>query len=451
VRRGAHEVRDVQNIADILVDPEGALERRNHWEKTSHALLVGVILHVLYAEEEKTLARVAALLSDPGRSFAATLRVMMATRHRDSGVHPVVAAAARELLDKSDNERSGVLSTAVSFLSLYRDPTVAAVTAECDWRIADLIEGARPVTLYLVVPPSDISRTKPLVRLVLNQIGRRLTERLPEQAGGRQLLLMLDEFPALGRLDFFETALAFLAGYGVRAFLIAQSLNQIVKAYGENNAILDNCHVRVAFAANDERTARRISDALGTATELRAMRNYAGHRLAPWLAHVMVSRQETSRPLLTPGEVMQLDPRDELVLVSGLAPIRAHKLRYYEDRNFAARVLPPPVMDFGGAWADSPEPRQHDWIGRLCAAGADTPADEAATASGDGELQQARQPALPSRPRRKAKAPEQVDQLGLDLDDDGVAAVGPAALAPVVAAHAVNEGSARGDDLVPSF
>ena len=57
VRRGRHEVRDVQNIADILVDPEGALERRNHWEKTSHSLLVGAILHVLYAEKEKTLAR----------------------------------------------------------------------------------------------------------------------------------------------------------------------------------------------------------------------------------------------------------------------------------------------------------------------------------------------------------------------------------------------------------
>ena len=87
---------------------------------------------------------------------------------------------------------------------------------------------------------------------------------------------MLDEFPALGRLDFFESALAFMAGYGLKSFLIAQSLNQIEKAYGPNNAILDNCHVRVAFATNDERTARRISDALGTATELRAMKNYAG-------------------------------------------------------------------------------------------------------------------------------------------------------------------------------
>ncbi|MGR4870331.1 conjugal transfer protein TraG [Variovorax sp. LARHSF232] len=364
VRRGAHEVRDVQNIADILVDPEGALERRNHWEKTSHALLVGAILHVLYASADKTLRGVANFLSDPACPFEVALRRMMDTPHLGGlGVHPVVASAARELLNKSDNERSGVLSTAMSFLGLYRDPTVAAVTSRCDWRIADLIAAEHPVSLYLVVPPSDISRTKPLIRLLLNQIGRRLTESLDGSDGiarRHRLLLMLDEFPALGRLDFFESALAFMAGYGLRAFLIAQSLNQIDRAYGPHHAILDNCHVRVAFATNDERTARRISDALGTATELRAQANYAGHRLAPWLGHLMVSRQESARALLTPGEVMQLPAHESLVLVAGQPPIRARKLRYYEDRNFLRRLRPPPALAEGG-FADRPPPRPDDW------------------------------------------------------------------------------------------
>jgi type IV secretion system protein VirD4 len=343
VRRGIWEVRDVQNVADVLVDPEGSLERRNHWEKTSHSLLVGAILHVLYAEADKTLAGVANFLSDPRRPINTTLNVMMTTAHLGSaGPHPVIASAARELLNKSENERSGVLSTAMSFLGLYRDPVVAHVTSHCDWRIRDLVEGGQPATLYLVVPPSDISRTKPLVRLILNQIGRRLTEDLYAKRRRHRLLLMLDEFPALGRLDFFESALAFMAGYGLKSFLIAQSLNQIEKAYGPNNSILDNCHVRVCFATNDERTAKRVSDSLGTATELRAMKNYAGHRLSPWLGHLMVSRQETARPLLTPGEIMQLPPDDELVLVSGYAPIRAKKARFYEDRRLTDRVVAPP-------------------------------------------------------------------------------------------------------------
>ncbi|MCO5089915.1 conjugal transfer protein TraG [Bosea sp. (in: a-proteobacteria)] len=345
VRRGEWEVRDVQNIADILVDPEGSLEKRNHWEKTSHALLVGAILHVLYAGEDKTLAGVAAFLSDPKRPIESTLAAMMKTAHLgEAGPHPVIASAARELLNKSDNERSGVLSTAMSFLGLYRDPVVAEVTRRCDWRIADMVGGKRPTTLYLVVPPSDINRTKPLIRLILNQVGRRLTEDLQAKAGRHRLLLMLDEFPALGRLDFFESALAFMAGYGLKSFLIAQSLNQIEKAYGPNNSILDNCHVRVNFATNDERTAKRVSDALGTATEMRAMKNYAGHRLSPWLGHLMVSRSETARQLLTPGEIMQLPPTDEIVMVAGTPPIRAKKARYYEDARFKERILPPPQL-----------------------------------------------------------------------------------------------------------
>lgn len=420
VRRGAHEVRDVQNIADILVDPEGALERRNHWEKTSHALLVGAILHVLYAGQDKTLRGVANFLSDPTCTFELTLHRMMTTPHLGDAPHPVVASAAREVLNKSDNERSGVLSTAMSFLGLYRDPTVAEVTSRCDWRIADLISAEHPVSLYLVVPPSDISRTKPLIRLILNQVGRRLTESLDGSDGierRHKLLLMLDEFPALGRLDFFETALAFMAGYGLRAFLISQSLNQIDKAYGQNHSILDNCHVRVTFATNDERTAKRISEALGTATELRAQRNYAGHRLAPWLGHLMVSRQETARPLLTPGEVMQLPSDEAVVMLSGLAPIRAKKLRYFTDANFQSRVLPAPRLQ-PGRYADAPAPRPDDWSGLAVPAAVDaSPAgltdDETVE---DGSLR--RQPEL----AELAQLPDH-DELASDLlllDEDDI-------------------------------
>ena len=436
VRRGAHEVRDVQNIADILVDPEGALEKRNHWEKTSHALLVGAILHVLYAGEDKTLRGVANFLSDPASPFELTLHRMMTTPHLGEGPHPVVASAAREVLNKSDNERSGVLSTAMSFLGLYRDPTVAEVTSRCDWRIADLIAAEHPVSLYLVVPPSDISRTKPLIRLILNQIGRRLTESLDGSDGierRHKLLLMLDEFPALGRLDFFETALAFMAGYGIRSFLIAQSLNQIDKAYGQNHSILDNCHVRVTFATNDERTAKRISETLGTATELRAQRNYAGHRLAPWLGHLMVSRQETARPLLTPGEVMQLPPDDAVVMVSSMAPIKARKLRYYADANFKQRVLPPPELA-DGRYADAPPLRPDDWSGLAIPAVPAAPAADAAegfrASADDGGPR--RQPELTEAVAYDPELAAPAADLGLLDDDDDLPLPLPRQLDPAM-------------------
>jgi len=418
VRRGEWEVRDAQNIADVLVDPEGALERRNHWEKTSHSLLVGTILHVLYVEPDKTLAGVANFLSDPRRPIEATLRAMLTTPHLGPrGVHPVVAKAARELLNKAENERSGVLSTAMSFLGLYHDPVVARVTRQCDWRIRDLVEGTYPATLYLVVPPSDISRTKPLMRLILNQIGRRLTEKLESKTRRHRLLFMLDEFPALGRLDFFESALAFMAGYGLKSFLIAQSLNQIEKAYGQNNSILDNCHVRVSFATNDERTAKRVSDALGTATELRAMKNYAGHRLSPWLGHLMVSRQETARPLLTPGEVMQLPSDDALVLVSGCHPIRAKKARYFEDGELKARILPPPPLSRPGtpATLEASPSRGDDWTDAIVVAPRASTTDDPA----NGGIR--REPELPNHEEiapPPAKAVQEFETAEEDSDDD---------------------------------
>ena len=415
VRQGEWEVRDVQNIADILVDPEGSLDKRNHWEKTSHSLLVGAILHVLYAEKDKTLAGVANFLSDPRRPVEATLRAMMDTLHLgEAGVHPVIASSARELLNKSENERSGVLSTAMSFLGLYRDPVVARVTARCDLRIADLVGSRQPVTLYLVVPPSDINRTKPLIRLILNQIGRRLTEELTTSGKRHRLLLMLDEFPALGRLDFFESALAFMAGYGIKGFLIAQSLNQIERAYGPNNAILDNCHVRVSFATNDERTAKRVSDALGTATELRDSTNYAGHRLAPWLGHLMVSRQETARPLLTPGEIMQRPPTDEIVMVAGTPPIRATKARYFEDARFQERILTPPDLV---AAPLAPSPSADDWSGRVVAAESRSATSGSETEGDPANAGIRREPELPEHEEIVAPPPSPEQEFEF-LDDE---------------------------------
>jgi type IV secretion system protein VirD4 len=269
---------------------------------------------------------------------------------------------------------------------------------------------------------------------VLNQIGRRLTEELYAKKRRHRLLLMLDEFPALGRLDFFESALAFMAGYGLKSFLLAQSLNQIEKAYGSNNAILDNWHVRVAFATNDERTARRVSDALGTATEMRALTNYAGHRLSPWLGHLMVS-SGAARPLLTPGEVMQLPPADELVLVSGIPPIRAKKARYYEDAQLKNRVLPPPALTaaHAGTSGDRPVLQADDWtthsIADPRAAAADTSVAGSLMQKDDANGGLRREPTLPGHEAIVPEIPKAVLETGAsddvtdhEVDDEAVIA-----------------------------
>jgi type IV secretion system protein VirD4 len=344
IRKGWNEVRDVQNVADLLVDPAGEKDTRDHWQVTAHSLLTGAILHVLYTEDDKTLSGVARFLSNPAATQTQTLERMLETPHLGDRPHPAVAQAAREMLSKSENELSGVLSTALACLGLYRDPVVARNTSASDFRIADLMNADAPVSLYLVVPPSDLARTRPIIRLMLNQIGRRLTESMQvgtQTAYKHRLLILLDEFPSLGRLEFFESALGFMAGYGLKALLIAQSLHQLEKAYGPNHSILDNCHVRVAFAPNDDKTARRISDLLGQATEKKTHRSYSGSGL--FLTSRTESEQEFGRPLLTPAEVNQLPEDDGILLVGGLPPYRARKVRYFLDPRFKGRdALAPP-------------------------------------------------------------------------------------------------------------
>lgn len=342
VRKGEHEVRDVQNIADILVDPSGSQESRDHWKLSSFTLLVGTILHIVYAGEDKSLAGVVNFLSDPHHHFYDCLKIMLRTRHLGNSPHPVVAGVAREMLNKNERELADVVSTAMGFLSLYRDPLVAHNTRTSDFAIADLMHGDKPISLYLAVPPSDQSRLKPLMRLMITQMLRQLMD--VKVTPGRKhyqnrLLLMLDEFASLGRMDVLEDALPVLGGYGVKSMLIMHGVDQLNKVYGTDNAILTACQVRVVYAANDEKTARRFSDLAGTQTVQREQTHFSGNRLAPWLGNKSVSTQEMARPLITLGEITQLPQEDELVFVASCPPIRAKKVRYYDDPIFADRLL----------------------------------------------------------------------------------------------------------------
>ena len=373
------EVSDVQNIVTMIVDPDGK-GLNDHWAKTGHALLVGTVLHVLYAEPDKTLTGVANFLSDPSRTLLDTLNYMLGTEHDPEGkqgwpenVHPVVAASARDMLNKSENEMSGVLSTAMSFLALYRDPVVSKNTACSEFKVRDLMNADRPVSLYLVVPPSDKDRLKPLIRLIINQVVRTLTEKMEFKDGRsvagykHRLLLLIDEFPSLGKLDIFEEALAFIAGYGLKAYLIIQDISQLWTAYGKDESIFSNCHVRAAFAPNKIETAELLSKMTGTTTIVKESASYSGDRLQPMLGNVSTSMQEIARPLLTPDEVMRLpaakkgvkgnitEGGDMLVFVAGHAPIYGKQILYFLDPTFSerAKIQAPACSDKLWATADA--------------------------------------------------------------------------------------------------
>lgn len=363
VRRGENEVRDVQNIVDIIVDPKGETRgAEQFWNNSAKNILVGVILHVLYAEplERKTLAVVRAKLADLDRA-ADEMRTTLHRLNRATGepqVHPEVLHAATSYLTGEERLRSGIKATAESFFGIFADPIVVEKTARSDFRIGDLMCSEEPVTLYLQPPPSDAQRLMPLLRLLIGQVARSLMEDQTHDASGREkrhrLLLMLDEFPQLGRLDFFEKMMGAMAGYGLKAYLVCQSLNHIIKAYGRDNVILDNCAVVTSFAAADPETAKHIADMGGEVWEIRPQESEHRPRSILGPRKGAITYREERRPLLLPGDVRGLHEGEELIFVSGAKPIRAKKLRFDQEPIFATRLRPP-------APARAPLTCEHDW------------------------------------------------------------------------------------------
>jgi type IV secretion system protein VirD4 len=373
--RTVHEAEDVQNIVHMIVDPHGK-GLSDHWVKTGAALLTGTIMHILYAEPNKTLRGLAGFLSDPARELEDTINYMLAKEHDADGSmgwhdyrdqptrkHPIVAESMREVLSKSENERSGVFSTVLSFLSLYRDPVVAANTDHSEFKIGDLVNHERPVALYLVVPMASRDRLRPLMRLILNQIIRTLTTTLQYKDGravsaNRHLLLMmLDEFPTLGYLAVLGEALSLIAGYGIRACLVAQDLAQIHEAYGRNQSVTGNCHTTVAFtpAPNNTETAQELSRMLGETSVRHTQRTTS----ASGTSH---SEPETRRALMTPDEVLRMPTDEVLIFTRGCPAVRTRALKYYEIAALKRRAnVPPPestdrIIGTDQAAGPDPEP-----------------------------------------------------------------------------------------------
>ncbi|NDV23133.1 type IV secretory system conjugative DNA transfer family protein [Desulfovibrio sp. JC022] len=370
---GPHAIPDAQNIASMIVDPDGK-GLKDYWNKAAFSFLGGTILHclILYRIREDrhaTLNDLSLMLADEERDISALFEEMLTDKHDEYlrelfgdamdessiiAIKKFISAAAREMLNKAEAELSGVVSTAVANMALYRDPVVSRATSGCDFRITDLMNTKEPVSLYLIIRPSDIDRLRPLVRLILNIVLRRLTENMEfengqAKAGYRhRLLLMLDEFTSLGKMEIFERALAFMAGYGIKAYIIVQDLAQLQSAYGKEESIMSNCHLRIAYAPNKIETAQVLSKMTGEATVVQKKTSISGTR-SGHMNKANVSISEAKRTLLTPDECMRLPGAekdgsgkitkagDMLIFPAGFAPIYGMQILFFLDPEFLKR------------------------------------------------------------------------------------------------------------------
>jgi type IV secretion system protein VirD4 len=383
------DVADAQNIANILVRSGEDRPEEVYWEEAAASITTGLILHVCYAaaceNRVACLSDLAQVFTRPGVTFRQTLAELLHYPHDPEGrqgwrmptgegttTHPVVKEKAQEMLDKEDKDFSGVLSTAKTALALFSDPLVARNTSASDFRVQDLVSHEAPVSLYLVVPPSDKIRLRSLVRLIFTLLVHRLSEKMAFHGAARlenrhRLLCLIDEFPSLKRMDVFADALSYMGGYGIKAYLIAQDIRQIVQEYGTHESIVSNCHVRIAFAPNQIETAEALSRMTGMKTIERASFNFSGTPLSPIMDRVSATVDHVARALMTPDEVLRLRPPrkerdrsgeriteagDMLLFVGGSHPIYGRQILYFFDPVLSARAAIPPPQDFVTIWPE---------------------------------------------------------------------------------------------------
>lgn len=395
-------IQDVQNMALMLVDPDGkGLE--DHWTKAAFGFFSGLILHcciMIRGKEGRsaTLNDLTQMMADESRTTDELLDEMLTEDHAmlfsafapedvavrvGTACHTFIASSAREMKSKSEKEASGVLSSALVNMALYRDPIVTMNTANSDFRIHDLMNSENPVSLYLVVSPASADRVKPLMRLIVDMIIRRVCAEMKFEGGTsvagykHRLLLMLDEFTSLGKLPIIEKAIAYIAGYGGKMYIIVQDTKQLNGVYGKDNAIMANCHVRIAYAPNDPETADLLSKMTGQTTVVERKVNISRGKGGTSRS---TSISETARPLLTADECMRLPgaakdaqgkvtaPGHMLIFTAGNSPIYGMQILYFLDPVFSARAkMPAPGISerFPAGISDSLyASRPEDWYGR---------------------------------------------------------------------------------------
>lgn len=365
VRLGSpHEVGDAQNIALMLIDIRGhGLDRLDHWQKAAVRLLAGLVLHELYDAHAfgrtACLGDIAARFADPSASDTDLYEEMRDNTHDNGGPHLMVAAEGRAQLNRAERERSSVTSSLGTYFTLFSDQIVSYNTSESDFGLAEIADRDKPITIFITTAPNDTVRLRPLIRLFLTMAIRslmsmklRYVDGQPTSPHRHRTLVVLDEFPQLGKLEEIETALAKAASWGIKFLLSIQDLTQLNGVYGPGHSIVANTHTRMFFPTNELATAKYLSESTGTMTAQTPHTTIMGRRFGV-MSQVTKSIQATARPLLTPGQILAMcaatkDPDgriteagEMLIFLMGHRPLKAQQLLYFQDPEFLARAQTP--------------------------------------------------------------------------------------------------------------
>ena len=331
-----NELDDTKLVADMMIQDDNPNDP--FWSREARTWVEGLLLYVAHESPPplRNIAEVRYLLMQTRRDWELMVEDML--RCKNPGIKRVAAS----ITATEPKVAASILSTAKSQTAVWDSPKLQKITSRSDFRMEDI--KTQNVSLYIVIPPESLNVYAPVVRLMIGMSVKAMT-RIAGQPKHR-VLFLVDEFPALGKMQPIEEGVGFLAGYGINLWLFIQDLSQIKKLYDAKwETLIANCSVRVAFGTNDVETAKTLSDMLGTATiEVESVGTQKGSALkklnplnALKASTDSINKSATARALMTPDEVMRLANDSQLIFVQGMRPVVAEKIRYYEDPYFKGK------------------------------------------------------------------------------------------------------------------
>ncbi len=327
-------------LADSMI-PQRANTLEPFWDDEAKALLMGILLYVALADEEKenrNLGRVRDIICMSSANLIDILTNMTESSN------PVVVSTGERTLSKEEKLRSNILSSLQAHTHFLDSPRIRESLKKSDFKFEDL--KTKKMTVYLVLPADRIDAFGRWLRLLIQQaitVNARNIETKPE----KPILFILDEMAALNRLTMVEQAYGLMAGFGMQLWGIVQDLSQLEKIYGKGwETFIGNSGVLQYFGSRDHKTAEYFSKLCGVTTIekfsitnaiARAFSSSTGQGGGNSSSSTTYSDSMTldiaQRSLAYPDELMVLRENKQLVLIENFNPVPGKKVTWYDDAD----------------------------------------------------------------------------------------------------------------------
>ncbi len=317
---------EIQKIANILIPDNPKSEPI--WQVQSRFLFVALTLYVLDTPQiPKTIGSVVRVVKQTP-NFALFIDNLLKERN---DLDEICRYNFLKFLELHDKTRLSILATFESYFELFDNPLIDKATSKSDFDIRKLRE--EPMTIYVGITNDNLVRLSPLITIFYQQVADTMTRKVPDSTEPYGVLLLMDEFSALRRMESFHKNIGLYREYHLRIAILIQELSQLYDIYGRDGAkVFINAKVRIAFAQTDEETCKLIESAIGSTTH--EINRNTKHKM-----HESKSKDFISRSLLLSQEIKLLSEKKSLILIHGHRPVYADKVQCFKIRLFKQRMI----------------------------------------------------------------------------------------------------------------